>query len=102
MVVNKNTSYAHWHKTEGRGYSLGNAEKDKAITYVAKWKEGLQFKSGCCGADFDAFGHEKEEGIWQEKCLKCGKLCEPILTPKTWHKQKYSLNWLFTKFNISI
>ncbi len=34
--------------------------------------------SNCCAWDFDALGYEKEEGIWQEKCLKCGKLCEPI------------------------
>lgn len=61
MVVNKKTWYAHWHKTEGRGYSLGNTEKDKAISYVAKWKED-----------------------------------------KVWHKQIHDLNWLFTKFNISI
>lgn len=35
--------------------------------------------SNCCAADFDAFGYEKENGVWQERCLKCGKLCEPIM-----------------------
>jgi hypothetical protein len=34
--------------------------------------------SNCCAFDFDAFGFEKETGIWQERCLKCGKLCEPV------------------------
>jgi hypothetical protein len=35
--------------------------------------------SNCCAADFDALGYEKEEGIWQERCLNCGNLCEPIM-----------------------
>jgi hypothetical protein len=35
--------------------------------------------SNCCAWDFDAWGYEKEDGVWQERCLKCGKLCEPIL-----------------------
>lgn len=35
--------------------------------------------SNCCAWDFDPWGYEKEEGIWQERCLKCGHLCEPIL-----------------------
>lgn len=39
-------------------------------------KEGLL--SNCCASDFNPFGYEKEEGIYQEKCLNCGKLCEPI------------------------
>lgn len=34
--------------------------------------------SNCCASDFDPFGFEKEEGIWQERCLKCGKLCESL------------------------
>ena len=41
-----------------------------------------EFLSDCCHADFDPWGREKEEGIWQEKCLKCGKECEPILINK--------------------
>lgn len=36
------------------------------------------FVSNCCASDFDPLGFEKEEGIWQERCLKCGKLCEPL------------------------
>lgn len=40
-------------------------------------KEG-DLVSNCCAWDFDGFGVEKEEGIWQERCLKCGKLCEPL------------------------
>jgi hypothetical protein len=34
--------------------------------------------SNCCASDFDPFGFEKEEGIWQERCTKCGKLCESL------------------------
>lgn len=34
--------------------------------------------SNCCASDFDPWGYEKEEGIWQERCLKCGKLCESL------------------------
>jgi len=41
-----------------------------------------EFVSDCCHADFDPWGREKEEGIWQEKCLKCGNECEPILINK--------------------
>ena len=36
------------------------------------------FFTECCRADFDAFAYEKEDGIYQERCFKCGKLCEPI------------------------
>ena len=38
--------------------------------------------SNCCAADFNPLGYEKEEGIWQERCLNCGKLCEPIYIGK--------------------
>lgn len=38
--------------------------------------------SNCCAWDFDPFGYEKESGIWQERCLKCGKLCEPLYIGK--------------------
>ena len=34
--------------------------------------------SNCCAWVFNAWGFEKEEGIWQERCLKCNKLCEPL------------------------
>lgn len=34
--------------------------------------------SNCCASDFDPLGYEKEEGVFQERCLKCGKLCEPL------------------------
>lgn len=34
--------------------------------------------SNCCAWDFEPTGFEKEPGIWQERCLKCGKLCEPL------------------------
>ncbi len=35
------------------------------------------FFTECCRTDFDALGLEKEPGIYQERCLKCKKLCEP-------------------------
>lgn len=38
--------------------------------------------SNCCASDFDAFGYEKDEGIYQERCLSCGKLCEPLYLNK--------------------
>lgn len=41
-------------------------------------ESGGDLLSNCCAADFDVFGYEKSEGIWQERCLNCGKLCEPL------------------------
>ena len=41
------------------------------------WKSG-DLLSNCCAWDFEPLGYEKEEGMWQERCLKCGKLCEPL------------------------
>lgn len=40
VKVNKGTWYAHWHKTEGRGYNLPREEKEKAQSMVDKWKSG--------------------------------------------------------------
>ena len=37
IVVNKNAYYAHWHKTEGRGYSLPKGEKEQIQKMVEKW-----------------------------------------------------------------
>lgn len=37
VIVDKNTSYAHWHKTDGRGYSLSNKEFQKGSDYTARW-----------------------------------------------------------------
>jgi glycosyltransferase involved in cell wall biosynthesis len=37
VMVNKNTWYAHWHKTESRGYNLDRKDHDKAIEHVKKW-----------------------------------------------------------------
>lgn len=34
--------------------------------------------SDCCHAEFDPLGFERPDELWQEKCLKCGKECEPI------------------------
>jgi hypothetical protein len=38
--------------------------------------------SNCCASDFDPMGYEKEEGIWQERCLNCKRLCEPLYIGK--------------------
>lgn len=37
--VNKNTWYAHWHKTESRGYSIQGGEQEKAQAYTKKWMD---------------------------------------------------------------
>ena len=41
VVVNKHTWYAHWHKTERRGYNLPNADHEKAVEWTNKWKTNL-------------------------------------------------------------
>jgi len=41
VMVNKNTWYAHWHKTESRGYNLDRLDHDKAIVQVEKWKTNM-------------------------------------------------------------
>ncbi len=40
VVVNKKTSYNHWHKTDGRGYSLDKGEREKAQEFMQKWING--------------------------------------------------------------
>ena len=37
VKVNKGVWYAHFHKTEGRGYSLGNKDFEIAENYVKRW-----------------------------------------------------------------
>lgn len=50
--------------------------------------------SNCCAWDFNPLGVEKEEGIWQERCLKCGKLCEPLYISNRDIKNIRNLNLL--------
>lgn len=38
VVVDKNTWYAHWHKSDGRGYALGSGEREKAVEFIQSWK----------------------------------------------------------------
>ena len=38
VVVNKKTWYAHWHKTEGRGYSLDKEEFEKGNKFTENWR----------------------------------------------------------------
>jgi glycosyltransferase involved in cell wall biosynthesis len=40
VVVNKNTSYKHWHKTDGRGYNLDKGEREKAQEFMQRWIDG--------------------------------------------------------------
>jgi len=40
VIRNKKVWYAHWHKTEGRGYSLKRDQWDKGTEYTNKWMEG--------------------------------------------------------------
>lgn len=40
VKVNKKTHYAHWHKTEGRGYAMGRSLKDKGEAGTQKWLDG--------------------------------------------------------------
>lgn len=40
MKVNRKTWYAHWHKTEGRGYNLPKEEQPKAQEAVKRWLSG--------------------------------------------------------------
>lgn len=40
VMVDKNVSYHHWHKTDGRGYSLKPGEREKAVDFIKKWKNG--------------------------------------------------------------
>ena len=37
VIVNKKTWYAHWHKTETRGYSLDKRDGEKAAQHVVDW-----------------------------------------------------------------
>ena len=40
VIVNKKTWYAHWHKTESRGYSLDKVDGDKGVSHVKDWLNG--------------------------------------------------------------
>jgi glycosyltransferase involved in cell wall biosynthesis len=37
VVTNKKTWYAHFHKTEGRGYSLDGRQIEKGAAYINRW-----------------------------------------------------------------
>ena len=37
VQINKKTWYAHLHKTEGRGYSLGSGQIEKGVAYTNRW-----------------------------------------------------------------
>jgi glycosyltransferase involved in cell wall biosynthesis len=39
VMVNKNTHYSHWHKTDGRGYSLRGGERGIAVSFMKNWME---------------------------------------------------------------
>ena len=44
VKVNKNTWYAHWHKTEGRGYSLNKEDAKKGADYAIKWLKSKMWR----------------------------------------------------------
>ena len=44
VVVDKNTWYAHWHKTEGRGYSVGASQREKAVKFIQGWRRNRKWK----------------------------------------------------------
>jgi hypothetical protein len=58
----------------------------KRVERLEKYSRSGDLLSDCCNSDFDPLGFEKEEVIWQERCLKCGNLCEP-----TWQENSNSL-----------
>ena len=37
VLVDKNTWYAHWHKTESRGYSLDRDQQEKGVAFTKRW-----------------------------------------------------------------
>jgi len=43
VLIDKNTYYAHWHKTEGRGYSMGKDERKKAVDFINLWIRGYRW-----------------------------------------------------------
>ena len=43
IVVNKGTWYAHWHKNEGRGYSLPQGEQESTRAMVNRWRTEKMF-----------------------------------------------------------
>jgi len=44
VVVDKNTWYAHWHKTGGRGYSVGASQREKAVKFIQGWRRNKKWK----------------------------------------------------------
>jgi len=44
VVVDKNTWYAHWHKTEGRGYSVGASQREKAVKFIQGWRKNRKWR----------------------------------------------------------
>lgn len=40
VLVNKKVWYAHWHKTESRGYSLNKTDGQQASAHVERWMRG--------------------------------------------------------------
>lgn len=43
VIVNTKTWYGHFHKTEGRGYTLPKDEQEKTRAVVSKWREKKMF-----------------------------------------------------------
>lgn len=73
MVTNRNTWYAHWHKTktDGRGYSLSGSEFKKASDYTRKW--------------FDQ--EEGDQKIWHKQILPLKWLITKFWPVPGWPKE---------------
>lgn len=72
----KPTNYTKIRKKDIRGYYRVTVDPKKI--YIPEREEESDLVSNCCAANFNPFGYEKYEGVWQEQCLNCGKLCEPL------------------------
>ena len=80
-------------------YCIYDAGKVKSFLHIAIEEAVKKSKSGdlvsnCCAWDFDPFGYEKDEGVWQERCLKCNKLCETLYISKQDIKNIHNLDSL--------
>ena len=80
VKVNKNTWYAHWHKTEGRGYSLDRKEGKKAADYVVRWSQASL----------------KPYRIMNYSVIQKSGY---VVSNKIWRKQRHDFNWMINKFN---
>lgn len=63
VIINKNTWYAHWHKTEGRGYNFASPAFDIAQAYVERWRN---------------------EKVWSKQILPFQSMIDRFMPIPTW------------------